>query len=107
MSLGVTERGWSRHERHIPVKSTPQLLAGGGVSALIAQRDATVFTALCSLEKVHEELTYSITPTGLDAIRAEGICDRCIIRAGLMAANDLVFTNGGLNSLLVLIEVFE
>lgn len=96
------QNGWENGRRHVPVKVTP-FMTNTSIGALIVQRDETRYAPLCGLHEINDKATYSITPTGLDTIQEEGTCDACILRVGLMAVNDLVFTNEGLNYLLKLL----
>lgn len=98
----VSEYGIWAGIRHVPVKMT-SAIQGGSISELIERRDNTRYAALCDIREIWAIKEYSITPTGLRTIQEEGTCDACILRVGLMAVNDLVFTNEGLNYLLKLL----
>ncbi|MFZ2152039.1 MAG: hypothetical protein WAV09_02965 [Minisyncoccia bacterium] len=91
--------------RHVPIKRAPWLNETS-LAAVLAQRDETVAIALCRIADMVSQVSYfdfTITPEGLSAIR-EDVCDACIVRVALMAANDLTFTNDGLTKLLELLE---
>lgn len=59
---------------------------------------------LCELDTIHSDLTYGITQREIDFIQREDtICSVCMLRLSVIAANDLMFTNEGLNYMLKLV----
>lgn len=65
---------------------------------------AQALVALCELLVIDPGHVYGITQREIDRIQSEDtICSVCMLRLSVIAANDLMFTNEGLNYMLKLV----